>query len=136
MKRILIFLLLMILTVPFAGADTAWQDQTLPLEQAASATVLYKVDHDKHIVNVGEDIPAGLYSVSGFCFENSPALHVQYMIYIMRGVETIYKSSLLDTEKNADLIIPLFDGDTLIIAPGLTNIVYLYSVDFAPLKVY
>lgn len=134
MKRTIIFLIFFLLAVPSA---LAWQDSVIPPENIKESTVLYKVVPDKNnIIYVSQDIPAGLYGISAGRFDNSPILHTDYMFGIMRGTETVFQSSLINTETSSELIIHLRDGDVLLIVTSLDDIVYLYSVDTFMLRPY
>ena len=136
MKRIFMFLSVLFLVVPFAVAEASWQDETLPPEDIKDADVLYKINPDvNNIVYVGVDIPAGLYGIAPFKFENSPIIDFDYIFAIMRGTETIFQSDLLNTKTHSDLIVNLDVGDVLIIASN-GNITYLHSVDTVMLRPY
>lgn len=137
MKRIVAIVLLLLLTAPAALAASNWQDSILPPPGIEDSAVLFKVVPDKtDVIRVGQDIPAGLYGVSAGMFGNSPVLHTDFMFGVMRGTETVFQSSQLNTETSAELIIHLNDGDILLMVTSLGNIVYLYSVDTVMLRPY
>ena len=137
MKRIFMFLSVLFLVVPFAVAEASWQDSVIPPDHVQSAQVSYKIiPKETNIIRIGNHIPAGLYSISGFRFPNRQTIEVSYMFCIMRGTEVVYESELMNTDDNADLILPLFNGDCLIVATQFDNVVYLYSVEYSALKLY
>ena len=136
MKRNTAIVLLFLLVMPYALASSTWQDATLPPEDIKDADVLYKINPDENgVVYVGVDIPAGLYGIAPFKFENSPIIDFDYIFGIMRGAETIFESDLLNTKTHSDLIVNLDVGDVLIIA-SRGNIIYLHSVDEVMLRPY
>ena len=136
MKKFLAFLLSFLMLFPISAFAT-WIDSTLPLDEIKDAEIIYKVVQDEtNIIEVGTDIPAGLYGVSAFRFDNSPVLHSDYIIGVMRGTELIFQSEKLNTKANEDLIISVNDGETLLVIVSLGNVVYLYSVDAVCLKHY
>lgn len=129
MKKLLSLLFALFLLFPLTTrAETKWQDFVTPAEEIKNAKVVVRIDHENlRWYTVGADIPAGLYRITPGSIQGMPT-HDQYMIFIMRGAETVAQSEMLDTETDADFVFYLQDGDHLYAATSL-GVLYLSSID-------
>lgn len=138
MKRILA-LFLFLTSLSFAVlAEPKWYGTCIPPDNIADASTVYKIfsaDGKTIKIKVGQNVPPGLYGIAPMQFADGSIVHTQYLLTIMRGMDVICNSELLDTESHYAL--NLIDGDFILFGLMDTlNAIYLYSIDTPVLRLY
>lgn len=133
MKKFLsIFLLLILLTS--AQAESRWQDAVRPGKDVEHDNFVHLITEDTGFLEVGRDIPAGLYLISpGYIGDYK--LRAFFAILIMDGADIKYKSDVLNTETHPGLIVYVEDGQSLLVSVS-SDVVYISSIDDVLLRTY
>lgn len=133
MKRVLT-LLLMLFTFTTACAESSWKDAVHPGSDVADADLIILIDDETGFLEVGRDIPEGLYRISSGYIETTE-LREYYGIVIMEGADVIFKSDIFTTETHPGMIIFVEDGQHLLVSVSF-GVVYLSSIDAVLLREY